>query len=287
MKSFWILIFFIFIFSPFFVFSQTSTVTSTVNISVTAEIPGEIPPPLPPGGGGYIPETKVIFKGKAYPNAVLTILKNEVVAATFFASKSGLFEKELNGLLGGTYTFGIFAEDMESRQSVTLSFTVSIFSGMTTIISGIFIPPTIEVVPTQVERGQIVNILGQVFPESEVNIFISSSEIVKKTKASSKGEWICKLNTASLEEREHRVRAKALYGEGEQSPFSQTISFFILPPECRGADLNFDGKVDLVDFSILLYFWSQEKPTNRCADLNSDGIVNIVDFSIMMYWWTG
>lgn len=57
-------------------------------------------------------------------------------------------------------------------------------------------------------------------------------------------------------------------------------------PECQGADLDFDGDVDIADFSILLYFWHQTNPENKCVDINQDGIVGLVDFSIMMYQWT-
>jgi hypothetical protein len=82
----------------------------------------------------------------------------------------------------------------------------------------------------------------------------------------------------------------ALFGEGEQSLFSQTLYFLVLKKGamvCEGADLNFDGKVNIIDFSILLYFWNKTQPSNRCVDINFDGIVNIFDFSIMMYWWGG
>jgi len=246
------------------------------------------PPPPPPAPPPV--ETIVIFQGRAYPNAFLTLLKDGKVAATFFAEKSGLFEKKITGISGGIYTFGIFAEDTEGRKSVTLSFTVSILAGMITTISGIFISPTIEISPTQVEKGQVVNIFGQVFPKSQVNVFIASGEMVKETLADEKGKWRYKLDTGPLEEREHKARARAQVGEGEVSPFSQTLSFLILRKGaliCKGADLNFDGKVNIIDFSILLYFWGQTSPENPCADINFDGIVNIIDFSIMMYWWTG
>lgn len=274
-------------FFPILGFAQAPPVEK--GISITVEVPG-VPPP--PTGGGAVPPApaKVIFKGRAYPEAFLTLLKNDKVAATFFAESSGLFEKELTGITGGVYTFGIFAEDTEGRKSVTLSFTVSILAGTTTTISGIFISPTISLTPTQVERGDEVDIFGQVFPESQVNIFISSKEIVKETIASPGGNWDFKLDTGPLEEREHGARAKALFGDGEQSQFSQTLPFLVVAPGalvCEGADLNFDGKVNIVDFSILLYFWGQKKPENPCADINFDGVVNIVDFSIMMYWWTG
>jgi len=281
----------ILVFSPILVFAQPPE--SQVQISVSAlvgeeEVP---PPPPPPPPGAPAPRPAVVvFEGRAYPEAFLTILKDGKVVATFFAGSSGLFRKELTGISGGIYTFGIWAEDIEGRKSVTLGFTVSILEGRTTIISGIFISPTIEVGPTQVERGDAVNILGQAFPESQVNIFIASKEIVKEASTTKEGNWAYKLDTGPLEEREHQTRARAVFGDGEISPFSQTLSFLVLPPGalvCRGADLNFDGRVNIIDFSILLFFWGQTKPANVCADINFDGIVNIVDFSIMMYYWTG
>jgi len=267
--------------------------TSTVNISVSAQVAGETPSPPPPGGGGGVPPSlpaNVIFKGRAYPNAFLTILKNNVVTATFFAESSGLFEKELTGVSGGIYNFGISAEDKEGRKSVTLSFNVSILGGKTTTISGIFISPTISLVPTQVEKGSTIDIFGQSFPESQVKIFVSSAkETVKESISNKQGDWNYKLNTDPLEEGEHQAKAKALFEDGEQSSFSHTLSFLVLAPGalvCEGADLNFDGKINLIDFSILLYFWGQSNPSNRCVDINFDSIVDLVDFSIMMYWWT-
>ena len=52
-------------------------------------------------------------------------------------------------------------------------------------------------------------------------------------------------------------------------------------------DINKDGKIDIVDFSILLYFWHDVNISNPCADINQDGKVELTDFSIMLYWWTG
>ena len=298
-KSLWILLGVIFIAVPVFVLGLACTQDSDCSsgyvcrnnicsiesgLSVTVTVPGL--QPSAPGGGAVLPAT-VIFEGRAYPKAFLTLLKNDKVAATFFAENSGLFKKELTGMSGGTYNFGIFAEDTEGRKSVTLSFTIGILGGTTTTISRIFIPPTISLFPIEVERGDEINISGQVFPKSQVNIFISPGEIMKEIITTEEGKWSYTLNTTPLTEKEYRIRAKAFFGEGEQSQFSQIISFSLLLPKCRGADLNFDGKVNIVDFSILLYFWGQKKPANRCADINFDGTVNIVDFSIMMYWWTG
>ena len=59
-------------------------------------------------------------------------------------------------------------------------------------------------------------------------------------------------------------------------------------PVCnKNGDINNDKKVNIVDFSIMLYFWKQSNPSNSCADINKDGIVNLFDFSVMLFWWTG
>ena len=52
------------------------------------------------------------------------------------------------------------------------------------------------------------------------------------------------------------------------------------------ADLNKEGNVDSVDFSILLSFWHTKPPyKNPRADINKDGKVDSIDFSIMLYQW--
>lgn len=261
---------------------------SGIGVSASISGGGGPPPGDGGGGGGGGRPANVVFQGRAYPKAFITLLKNGAVAATFLAESSGLFKKELTGVPSGIYNFGIFAEDTEKRKSVTLGFTIGLPEGLTTTISGIFISPTISLTPTQVEIGENVDIYGQVFPESKINVFISSDEMVKEVPATKEGKWSYKLNTAALTEAEHKAKSMALFGAGEQSGFSQTLSFLVLKKGarvCKGADLNFDGKVNIVDFSILLYFWNQTNPSNRCADINFDGRVNITDFSIMMYWW--
>ena len=51
-------------------------------------------------------------------------------------------------------------------------------------------------------------------------------------------------------------------------------------------DYNGDGRVDLVDFSVLI-FWFEKTNIPLDIDCNGDGKADIVDFSIMAYYWTG
>ncbi len=50
------------------------------------------------------------------------------------------------------------------------------------------------------------------------------------------------------------------------------------------ADLNKDGRVNLVDASILMYWWQRSNPQK--GDFNKDGVVDLKDFSLMLSRWT-
>ena len=128
-------------FSPILIYSQSIQ----RGIGITIEVSG---PSVPSDGGGWAPPpevyAEVIFQGRAYPGALITILRNGKVAVTSIADISGDFSSSLSSVSAGISTFGIFAEDTEGRKSVTSSLTISIIGGTTTTIEGIFISPTIE-----------------------------------------------------------------------------------------------------------------------------------------------
>ena len=252
------------------------------------------PPPSGGGGGGsvYIPpattETKVVLQGRAYPNSSVTVLKDGSVAGTVIADPQANFKVEITDITAGTYTFGIWAEDKDGRKSITFSFTTSVSSETITTIGGIFLPPTIELDKIGLKKGEILNILGQTAPESKISIFINSADqIVKETKAEKDGTWFYAFNTTPLEDGSHTSRAKSISPDDLTSTYSKTLSFYIGEGAviAKQSDISGDGKINLVDFSILLYNWGT--PKNPSADLNNDGKVSIVDFSILLYYWTG
>jgi hypothetical protein len=55
-------------------------------------------------------------------------------------------------------------------------------------------------------------------------------------------------------------------------------------PICKFADIDCDGPIGELDFSILMSQWGQTGPL-LSADLNKDGIVDELDFSILMANW--
>lgn len=65
----------------------------------------------------------------------------------------------------------------------------------------------------------------------------------------------------------------------------------------REIDFNKDGRVDLVDASIMLHWWEKRIAAREVAavlalnqfppDPNGDSFVNIFDLSILLFYWTG
>ncbi len=259
-------------------------------------------PPAPPGGGGgggYAPPvTSVIFEGRAYPKSTVTLLKDAQVAATTITGADANFYISISGLSGGNYIFAAYSEDSKGIRSSLLTFPVSITSGATTKVSGIFIAPTISVDKSEVKRGDNIAIFGQSAPNSEITISVNSDEeFFNKVNADKNGIYLYNFDTSPLEMAQHLTRSKAAYN-GEISSFSKSISFLVgtkniakASQEILKGDLNADGRVNLIDFSIAAYWYkrpiSVEFAVKESERLNGDAKVDLVDFSIMAFYWTG
>ena len=144
-------------------------------------------------------------------------------------------------------------------------------------------------------RGDILNIVGYSAPAAEVNLTVNSeTAIQKKIPAGGDGAWLYKLDSDLLEYGDHSTYANAVV-TSDISKNSHTVSFKVgenniaaaPPSRCpQKGDLNGDCRVNLVDFSILAYWYKRPSPPPK-MDLNGDVKVDIADFSIMVYYWTG
>ena len=247
------------------------------------------------GGGGIIaPVTSVVFSGRAYPKNVVTLLKDAQIAATAVAGGDAGFSMKLSGLSGGNYIFAVYSEDSKGIRSSLLTFPVSVTSGATSFVSGIFIAPTIAVDKSEVKRGDNIAIFGQSVPNGEITVAISSEEeFFGKTSADQNGAYLYNFDTTQLDMGQHFTKSKVAK-EGAISSFSKAISFLVgtkniaaeLPKVVTKGDMNNDRRVNLVDFSIAAYWYKRSSPP-ASVDLNGDGKVDLIDFSIMAFYWTG
>ena len=257
------------------------------------------------GGGGYVPPpvvvTKVIFSGRAYPKSTVTILKDAQIATTAIANIDGTFNTEISSLSAGNYVFSVYAEDKDGRRSSLVTFPVSVTAGTTVTISNIFVAPTIDVDKIEVKRGEDIVIFGQTAPQSDVTITVNSDEtFFAKTIADSNGVYLQNFDTTVLEYGSHSTKSKSSIGNQLVSGFSMLASFKVgtVTVEkktgtkvCGKADLNCDGRVNLVDFSIAAFWYKRPLSTEfiikESQSLNGDGKIDLIDFSIMAFYWTG
>ncbi|MCK5416502.1 dockerin type I repeat-containing protein [Candidatus Parcubacteria bacterium] len=237
-------------------------------------------------------DTAVVIKGKAYPNADVHILVDGKVLGIVKADSKADFYFETTEIEIGVATLGFWSEDVDGLKSTLLTLTLRVIAEATTNITGVYIAPSINIDKQSVKQGDDIKIFGQSVPETEVNVHIHSEEqFIEKTNSTESGRWELIFNTMPLEEDFHIAKALFRVNSGEnviESGFSKLITFHVGreggEPVCPEADLNADGRVNIVDFSILLYHWGSD---NVCADQNQNGKVDLIDFSIMMYYWTG
>ncbi len=220
--------------------------------------------------------------GYASPNALVTFLRSGTVAGTAAANSAGLFDKTLTGLDPGVQTFSLYGSDVDGKTTLTLSFETNIMSGITLTLSGFLLPPTISVRSETFKRTDPPSTNGRTRIDSTVTAFFNSDPISKQVEVDSAGRWSARI-TDVFHLGTHTTNALVQDHDGSQSVVSQTLQFLVE----ISADLNNDTKVNLTDFSILMFNYGRSSPPNKLADINDNGPVDLVDFSVMMFYWTG
>ena len=272
--------------------------SATCQIESTAPAPGAGAAPASSGGpyaGGSITglnPTTVIVEGKAYPGASVSILKDGATLGVVQADSSANFYFTTTNVSPGVATFGVWAQDSTGLKSIALTTTFTITANAATTISGEFIPPTIAIDKRQLAKGDTLTVSGQSVPSVMVETHIhSGGNIVITTSTDNNGNYKVPVDTSGLDNNAfHTVDADFVTtqnGASARSEISQDISFYIGSKSIGKSflsDFNGDNKVNLADFSILLYYWGT---SSQIADLNNDGKVDLQDLSILLFNWTG
>ena len=154
---------------------------------------------------------------------------------------------------------------------------------------------------SEVKRGDNIAIFGQSAPQADIVVSVSSDEeFFGKIISDKDGIYLYNFDSSFVDYGSHYAKSKASIGNQAVSSFSSVISFKVgtknvlaqLPTTVPAkGDLNGDGRVNLVDFSIAAYWYkrtlSAEFKPKEIERLNGDGKVDLVDFSIMAFYWTG
>ena len=261
-------------------------------------------PPTSGGGGGgrggSAGGAQVVLSGRAYPGSEITVLKDAQVVATTVSDESAHFQVLIKGLAAGTYIFSIYSEDNKGVRSSLFTFPVSVSRGILAKIDSVFVAPTLNADKIQVKKGDPILLLGQSYPFSDITLEVNSAEqFFVKTKTDANGVYLQSFDSTVLELGQHHAKARSTAEEvisSQSSAYEFTVGTKnVFSPgygNCsKKADLNSDCRVNLVDFSIVAYWYLRTLTPaftlREAAHLNGDGKVNLVDFSIMAFHWTG
>ncbi len=256
------------------------------------------------GGGGGFESTdapfrsgdgRVIINGYSFPSADVTILVDGQIAETVRANNRGEFTATIDEIARGVYTFGVYATDDNNIKSSTFSTSFSVQGARTSSLSNVNVMPTILVRPDPVEIGSQVTVSGFAIPDATITVENQNDKTALSLKSftttsNSSGAWSTVISTAGFTQGTYKVRARAVQSGGVSTNFSN-YTYYGVGQEADqqlSPDLNRDGSVNLIDFSILLFWWGGAGgDSDPPADINGDGTVSLTDFSILLFNWTG
>lgn len=274
-------------------------IIETESVSVSA-IVGGIVIPTPGGGGGggvvnltpvTIPETATRFSGLAYPFAPVTISKQGVEVITVTSDSNGYFTATLTEEYNETILYSVIARDILGNRSLLLNYPIAVRTGYLTHLSGILFAPTVVLDKRETTLNGDITISGYALPDRDVDIIINGDE--KKAferKTNSDGTYKYILNLSGLPKGEYTISIKYKGDERQSKLVKFVIGDKVLLNEdlleTLPGDCNTDGVINLIDFSVLAFWYKKPNPP-ICVDVKRDNIVDLIDFSILAYFWTG
>lgn len=252
------------------------------------------------GGGGSssggsdreVGNTRVSIQGKAYPNVTVTILIDGESVGTVRTNNKAEFTFNVD-VDPGTASVSFWANDNANTRSATVNTTFDITQGAVTNLNGILIPPTIRASETKVNPGAQITLSGQTIPNATVEVSIDNGKKTLSATSDANGNWSVPFDTSTVTVDTHTVKARFITGSGalkNESTYGTALSLFVgvEGKTTSNSDLNRDGKVNLIDFSILIFWWGTPGGnSNPPADINGNGKVGLEDFSILLFNWTG
>lgn len=284
------LLFFVFGFN---VYAQTPPpVTENVSISATVSSGTIAGGGGGSGGGVNLPPTSVMFSGKAYPGATVSILKNGVVVSSVLANEQGVFSSTLEEAYSSTILYSLYATDLSGNRSILINYPIIVSSGYLTQLSGVIFPPTAILDKAQVKEGDYLTLTGYALPTKDLQVVVEDVNGKVTTfslTSDTTGRYRIVLPITHFTQGDYYIHVKYF----DDTHIGKLFKFIIGNTNIPSTDLilnipgdyNSDEAIDLKDFSVLA-FWYNKKNVPSYVDTNKDGIVNLVDFSILAYYWT-
>jgi Bacterial Ig domain/Dockerin type I domain len=238
---------------------------------------------------------RVIISGYAFPRSTVYAIVDGNAVTNVKADSQGSYSVTIDEIARGAYTFGVYAIDSAQNKSTTFSTSFTVIGARTSSLSNINLSPTVKASPDPVTPGTLLTLSGYSVPNATITIEnekdkSSASKQSLTATSDSNGSWSTTINTSGFSVGTYKVRVKGEQAGGVSTNFSNYTMYGVGQTAVKqiNADLNRDGKVNLTDFSILLFWWGTNGgASDPSADINGDSKVNLTDFSILLFNWTG
>ncbi len=233
----------------------------------------------------YTPATNLVVTGYAEPSMRVQLLVDGILVATTIADTEGQYQTTISGLSAGEYRLQVtgFSSYTEMRTQ-TETIKISIVANATTKLSHIMVPSTFIL---QYVDGQY-SLRGQAAPGSKVIPVVASTPVpAQSTTVDATGVY--EILITGLPNQMVTVQIKSPTHNNVSTGMAQSFSNAEqeAPDICvYGIDITNDCLVNLIDFQAARWIYIFN-PASLRFDLDDNKKIDIVDFSIMAYYWTG
>ena len=233
----------------------------------------------------YTPATNLVVSGYAEPYMRVQLLVDGVLVATTIADALGEYQTTISGLSVGEYRVQVTGVSSFTAMSArTETVKISIVANATTKLSQVVVPSTFIL---QYLDGQY-SLRGLAAPGSEVIPVVDNVTVPTNSAIADTGGMYEVLITGASDQVVTVQIKSPIHNNvstGMEQPFSKTEED--APDSCvYGIDITNDCLVNLVDFQAARWIYIFN-PASLQFDFDDNKKIDIVDFSIMAYYWTG
>lgn len=187
-------------------------VTSSNSITFTAVVGSSSPAVnlISGSSSGYLTPTGgvLLFRGYAYPQAVITLAKNGQKIVETIADNNAFFEISLTKLYLGNTVFILNAQEISLGDfSISYKFNINIEKNSNLIIDNITFPATLNIINNENKDSELL-FFGRSVPNSKILILIEPNNIQLTSQANELGNWSIIYNTKYLFPGTYNVKVK-------------------------------------------------------------------------------
>ncbi len=227
----------------------------------------------------------VLFNGLAYQNSIVDVLIDGVKVATVTTNSGGNFTYMYEYKETRQYNITFLSRDKTGVSSLAFTLPMGRSVSQDAVVSTVFIPPTL--VFAEEDANEFL-LSGFTAPFAEVTLRDVARSVTFSASANKSGYY-----SVLVPNNEATYQAKAAINNRISIWSKQLfVSEELVSGESgKPADLNNDGLVNLVDYSIAV-FWYEKRLEGSIIrkevdHLNADGKIDLRDLSLLAYYWTG